>query len=162
MAGPPLDANQIRALLPHREPMLLVDRVLEIGDHSVVAEKLVSANEPYFRGHFPDQAIMPGVLIVEALAQASGVGIRWSLPELRSRGVALVGIDKARFRRPVVPGDVLRLTSSYSRVRGDLWRCSGSATVQGERAAEAEILAAFVDWPVDRPVGQPGDQKGGA
>lgn len=146
MADPPLSIDQIRELLPHREPMLLVDRVLEITATTTVAEKLVSANEPHFRGHFPERPVMPGVLIVEALAQAAGIGILWNYPEFRGRGLALVGIDKARFRRPVVPGDVLRLSVTKQTRRGDLWRCTGSATVQGERAADAEILAVFIDW----------------
>jgi 3-hydroxyacyl-[acyl-carrier-protein] dehydratase len=141
-----LKIEQIRELLPHREPMLLVDRVVEVTPDTIVAEKLVSVNEPHFRGHFPERPIMPGVLIVEALAQAAGIHILWHYPELRGRSLALVGIDKARFRRPVVPGDVLRLTITDATRRGDLWRCSGSATVQGERAAEAEFMAAFVDW----------------
>jgi len=145
VADPPLSIEQIRELLPHREPMLLVDRVLEITATTTVAEKLVSANEPHFRGHFPERPVMPGVLIVEALAQAGGIGILWNYPEFRGRGLALVGIDKARFRRPVVPGDVLRLTVTKQTRRGDLWRCTGSATVQGERAADAEFMAAFLD-----------------
>lgn len=148
MADPPIRFEQIRDLLPHRYPMLLIDRVLEVSDDSVVAEKLVSANEPFLRGHFPDRPIMPGVLIIEAMAQAAGVAMilrrrRESVPD---RGVALVGVEKARFRRPVVPGDTLRLDVRMLRARGDLFRLAGSASVSGERAAEAEILAAFVDW----------------
>ena len=146
MADPPLSIEQIRELLPHREPMLLVDRVLEITADSTVAEKLVSANEPHFRGHFPERPVMPGVLIVEALAQAAGIFILWNYPEFRGRGLALVGIDKARFRRPVVPGDVLRLTVTEPRNRGLMWRSRCSATVGGERAAEVELMAAFLDW----------------
>jgi beta-hydroxyacyl-ACP dehydratase FabZ len=148
MADPPLAFEEILDLLPHRYPMLLIDRVLEASDDSVVAEKLVSANDPFLRGHFPDRPIMPGVLIIEALAQAAGVGImirrrREAMPD---RGVALVGVEKARFRRPVVPGDTLRLAVRTLRTRGDLFRVAGSASVSGERAAEAEILAGFVDW----------------
>jgi 3-hydroxyacyl-[acyl-carrier-protein] dehydratase len=146
MADPPLTIDQIRELLPHREPMLLVDRVLEITADTIVAEKLVSANEPHFRGHFPERPVMPGVLIVEALAQAAGIYILWNHPEFRGRGMALAGIDKARFRRPVIPGDILRLRMTNPTRRGDLWRCSGSATVQGERAADAEFMAVFIDW----------------
>jgi 3-hydroxymyristoyl/3-hydroxydecanoyl-(acyl carrier protein) dehydratase len=138
MADPPLTFEEILELLPHRYPMLLIDRVLEASDDSVVAEKLVSANDPFLRGHFPDRPIMPGVLIIEALAQAAGVGImirrrREAMPD---RGVALVGVEKAR----------LRLAVRTLRTRGDLFRVAGSASVSGERAAEAEILAGFVDW----------------
>jgi beta-hydroxyacyl-ACP dehydratase FabZ len=146
MADPPLGIEQIRALLPHRSPMLMVDRVLEVGEHGVVAEKLVTANEPFLQGHFPDRPVMPGVLIVEALAQTGGIWALHRFPERRGRGIALVGVDKARFRRPVVPGDVLTLTVKVLKTRGDLYIYEGSASVAGERAAEAEIRAAFVDW----------------
>jgi 3-hydroxyacyl-[acyl-carrier-protein] dehydratase len=145
MADPPLTIEQIRELLPHRAPMLLVDRVVELTAGSIVAEKLVTANEPHFAGHFPERPVMPGVLIVEAIAQAAGIWILWHHPEFRGRGLALVGIDRARFRRPVVPGDVLRLTVTDPARRGDLWRCRGSATVHGERAAEADVMAVFGD-----------------
>ena len=112
----PLGIEQIRKLLPHRYPMLLVDRVLEIseGDNLVVvAEKLVSANEPFFQGHFPDMPVMPGVLIVEAMAQTSGLGLRYREPDSLGRGVALVGIDRARFRRPVGEDRRLNCGSVY-------------------------------------------------
>ncbi|MBW2414458.1 MAG: 3-hydroxyacyl-ACP dehydratase FabZ [Deltaproteobacteria bacterium] len=149
MSKPPLGIHEIRKLLPHRYPMLLVDRVLEIeeaGDELVVAEKLVSANEPFFQGHFPEQPIMPGVLIIEALAQTAGLGERWRRPETRSRGVALVGVNRARFRRPVLPGDTLTLRTTTRRRRGDLFVINSVAQVLGDTVAEAEIMAAFVDW----------------
>jgi beta-hydroxyacyl-ACP dehydratase FabZ len=143
---PPLGIDEIRRLLPHRYPILLVDRVLEISDTDVVAEKLVSANEPFFQGHFPDRPIFPGVLIIEALAQAAGLGFRWSDPASVERGVALVGVNKARFRKPVVPGDTLELYTHVRRRRGDLIVFEGVARVMGETVAEAEIMAALVDW----------------
>lgn len=146
MADPPLGIDRIRGLLPHRYPMLMLDRVVEIGPASITAEKLVSANEPFFEGHFPGRPIMPGVLIVEAMAQAGGLMIIHERPELRGRGVAIVGIDKARFRRPVLPGDVLRIDATLSRTRGDLLWFSASASVRGTTAAEAVLMAAFVDW----------------
>ena len=145
----PLGIEEIRRLLPHRYPMLLVDRVLEIsgGDNLVVvAEKLVSANEPFFQGHFPDMPVMPGVLIVEAMAQTSGLGLRYGAPESLSRGVALVGIDRARFRRPVVPGDLLTLRSRLSRRRGDLYVFEAVAQVLGDTVAEAQLMARLLDW----------------
>jgi beta-hydroxyacyl-ACP dehydratase FabZ len=126
--------------------MLLVDRVVEISGDTIVAEKLVSANEPFFQGHFPQRPIMPGVLIIEALAQAGGLIVRYNDAEARKRGVALAGIDRCRFRRPVVPGDVLVLHARLMRRRGNLLVLEGSARVEGETAAEAEILAAIVDW----------------
>jgi 3-hydroxyacyl-[acyl-carrier-protein] dehydratase len=145
----PLGIEQIRKLLPHRYPMLLVDRVLEIseGDNLVVvAEKLVSANEPFFQGHFPDSPVMPGVLIVEAMAQTSGLGMRYREPESLGRGMALVGIDRARFRRPVVPGDLLTLRSRLTRRRGDLFIFEAVAQVLGDTVAEARIMARLMDW----------------
>ena len=146
MADPPLGIDRIQGLLPHRYPMLMLDRVIEIGPESITAEKLVTVNEPFFEGHFPGNPIMPGVLIIEAMAQAGGVMIINARPELRGRGVAIVGIDKARFRRPVVPGDVLRIDATLSRTRGDLLWFRASARVRGATAAEAELMAAFVDW----------------
>ena len=149
MNKPPLGIDEIRKLLPHRYPMLLVDRVLEIGegdDSLVVAEKLVSANEPFFQGHFPERPIMPGVLIIEALAQTAGLGERWRRPETWNRGVALVGVNRARFRRPVLPGDTLTLRTTTIRARGDLFVIAAVAQVLGDTVAEAELMAAFVDW----------------
>ncbi len=145
----PLGIEQIRKLLPHRYPMLLVDRVLEIseGDNLVVvAEKLVSANEPFFQGHFPDSPVMPGVLIVEAMAQTSGLGLRYREPDSLGRGVALVGIDRARFRRPVVPGDLLTLRSRLTRRRASLFIFEAVAQVLGDTVAEARIMARLMDW----------------
>jgi beta-hydroxyacyl-ACP dehydratase FabZ len=143
-----LGHDEIRRILPHRHPFLLVDRVLSIerkGD-AVLAEKLVSANEPYFPGHFPDRPVMPGVLIAEALAQAAGIGIIHTHAELQGRGVAMVGLDKFRFRKPVLPGDVLTLASRLLRRRGNIFLFEGTAQVQGEVVATGQIMAAFVDW----------------
>lgn len=142
----PLAIEQIRELLPHRYPMLLVDRVLELTDTDVVAEKLVSANEPFFAGHFPSRPIMPGVLILEALAQTAGICVLWNEPENRGRGTALLSVKAARFRRPVVPGDILRLGARLLRRKGALYRFEGTASVRGEIAVETEFLAGFVDW----------------
>jgi beta-hydroxyacyl-ACP dehydratase FabZ len=149
MNKPPLGIDKIRGLLPHRYPMLLVDRVLEISESEelvIVAEKLVSVNEPFFQGHFPDAPVMPGVLILEALAQTGGIAIRTRWPELLGRGVALVGIDRARFRRPVIPGDTLSLRARLTRRRGDLFMFEGVAQVMGDTVAEAKLMARVVDW----------------
>ncbi len=142
-----LDPKALLALLPHRYPFLLIDRVDElVPDTRIVARKNVSWNEPYFQGHFPGDPVMPGVLQVEAMAQAAALLGLESRPELRlpGAGVLLLGLDAVRFRRKVVPGDVLRIEVSVDRVRGTTWRVIGQATVDGERAAEATILAAFV------------------
>ena len=142
----PLNIEQIRELLPHRYPMLLVDRVLEIGERDIVAEKLVSANDPFLEGHFPGRPIMPGVLILESLAQAACILVVSSTREARGIGVALLGVQHARFRRPVVPGDIMRLSVHLLRKRGPLYRFEGTANVNGELAAETTFTAAVVDW----------------
>ena len=138
--------DRIRQLLPHRYPMLLVDRVLEIHPEEIVAEKFVSVNEPFFAGHFPEKPIMPGVLIIEAMAQAAGITVRHNDASSRQRGVVLAGVNKARFRKPVLPGSVLTLHVRLKRRRGDLYLLEGVARVDGDTVAEAEILAALVDW----------------
>jgi len=149
MAKVVLGIDEILALLPHRYPMLLVDRVLEIGETDVVAEKFVSINEPFFPGHFPGRPIMPGVLIMEALAQAGAIGVIYRDPNSHERGLVLAGVNKARFRKPVLPGNILTLHVHLSRRRGDLFVMEGVARVDGETAAEAEIMAVLVDWGSD-------------
>lgn len=141
-----LGIEQILELIPHRYPFLLVDRVLELSETDIVAEKLVSANEPYFEGHFPGRPIMPGVLIIEALAQAAAIGVKKNEVASRKRGVVLAGVNKARFRKPVLPGSILTLHVTIRRRRGDLFVLQGVARVDSETVAEAEFMAAFVDW----------------
>jgi 3-hydroxyacyl-[acyl-carrier-protein] dehydratase len=146
--GPALDPREVANFLPHRYPFLLVDRVEEMtAGERIVATKNVTWNEPYFTGHFPGDPVMPGVLQVEALAQAAAILGFHSQPELRERGggVLLMGLDKVRFRRKVVPGDILRLEVVVDRQRGPTWRVRGTATVGEEKAAEATILAAFAE-----------------
>lgn len=139
-----LDMEAIRSCLPHRYPFLLVDRVLEvIPGQSAVGMKNVTINEPYFQGHFPDYAIMPGVLIIEALAQLGGIYAMQSDAIPEGHVTYFTGIDKARFRRPVVPGDQLRLEVEILRCRRGLYCFAGSATVEGEMAAQAELKATF-------------------
>src|ERR1700692_820445 len=106
---PILDVNEIRDILPHRYPMLLVDRIIELEAERIVGIKQVTANEPFFQGHFPDFPVMPGVLIVEAMAQTAGGLVLKSIPARTSKLVLLVAVENARFRRPVVPGDTLRM-----------------------------------------------------
>lgn len=134
--------HEIAALLPHRYPFQFVDRVLEFEDGKrILALKNVSLNEPYFRGHFPEQPLMPGVLICEALAQAGALLAHRSTDGVvPGRVVVLTGIDAARFRRPVLPGDQLRLEVSLMRLRRPMWRMKGVATVEGGVVAEAELL----------------------
>jgi 3-hydroxyacyl-[acyl-carrier-protein] dehydratase len=137
--------NEIREALPHRYPFLLVDRIVErsADGRSAVAIKNVTANEPHFQGHFPTQAIMPGVLIVEALAQAAGAALLQT--QTRAGQLAmLAGIDNFRFRRPVVPGDTLRLEVELLKMRGPVGKVQGRALVDGELVAEGEITFALV------------------
>ncbi len=145
----PMGIARIRELLPHRYPMLMIDRVVELSEQHVLAEKLISASEPCFTGHFPDQPVFPGVLIIEAMAQAGGIWAMNALPENRGMKTVLVGVDEARFRKQVVPGDVLRLLIRPLRARAKMVRFAGTATVAGETVAEAVLLAAFVKWDTE-------------
>jgi len=142
-----LDVEQIKKLLPHRAPFLFVEKLSDIvPNQSAVGHKAVSFNEPHFQGHFPDYAVMPGVLIVEAMAQTAGALVVYSLgDEKPSRRVYFMTIDKARFRRPVRPGDMLRLSVKALRQRGPVWRFSGEAHVGDELCAEAEFSAMIFD-----------------
>jgi beta-hydroxyacyl-ACP dehydratase FabZ len=151
MAKALMDVDEIRRLLAHRYPILLVDRVLELQEQELVAIKLVSANEPFLQGHFPSLPIMPGVLILEALAQAAGIWLLHESADARTRLPVLSGIDRARFRRPVRPGDVLELRVRIDRARRNLIRFEGTALVDGETVAEATMLASLVDWAAGKP-----------
>ncbi len=140
------DIQEIMDLLPHRYPMLLVDRVVEYQEgERIVAIKNVTINEPFFQGHFCGAPIMPGVLIIESMAQAGGFLVFKSLPNRESKLVFLMGIEKARFRRPVRPGDQLRLEMVVVRIRGRAGKLRGQAFVGDQRAAEAQILFSLVD-----------------
>ncbi len=149
--------NEIQEVLPHRYPFLLVDRILELEPGKrVVGIKNVTANEPFFPGHFPGYPIMPGVLILEAMAQVGGFLLMRSL---KARGAEKVlyftGIDGARFRRPVVPGDQIRFEVECLRLRRQICRMKGVAVVDGKLAAEAELSAAVVDRAPDGAVTLP-------
>ena len=140
----PVDVNTIRSLIPHRYPFLLVDRIvdLDIEAKRIVGVKNVTVNEPFFQGHFPGQPIMPGVLIIEALAQAGGVLTQLSLGrDAQSKLFYMVKVDNARFSRQVVPGDVLELHMTVKRGGGKIWKFLGQAMVEGQLCAEAEFTA---------------------
>jgi len=135
----PLEAADIMRIIPHRYPFLLIDRVVELEPGKrVVAMKSVTANEPQFTGHFPGRPIMPGVLMVEALAQAGAVAVL-SLPEYRGKLALFAGIDECRFRRTVLPGDQLMLKVELEKLRGMFGRARAVASVDGEVAVEATI-----------------------
>ena len=143
-----LDVEHIKRLLPHRAPFLFVEKLCEIHPgESAVGYKAVSFNEPYFLGHFPDLAVMPGVLIVEAMAQTAGALVVHTLGlSSENRVVYFMTIDKARFRRPVKPGDLLRIPVRALRRRGPVWKFAGEAWVDGELCAEAEFGAMIRDF----------------
>ncbi len=143
-----LDVEAIQRLLPHRPPFLLVDRVVSIAaGEKLVAWKSVTMNEPFFVGHFPGHAVMPGVLILEALAQACALLAIKSMPaeESAQKLTYLMGIDGARFRKPVVPGDRLELEVSIEKRKGVVWRMKGVARVDGQPVAEGDFLAMLAD-----------------
>jgi 3-hydroxyacyl-[acyl-carrier-protein] dehydratase len=141
-----IDAVGILNSIPHRYPFMLVDRVLELEPgRRVVAIKNVTFNEPFFQGHFPGAPVMPGVLIIEAMAQAGAVLLLHDMADRTEKLVYFTGIDKARFRRPVGPGDQLRFTLEVLKLRRTTCKMKGLAEVDGKRVAEAEILSALVD-----------------
>ncbi len=143
IAGKSLDINVIQKILPHRYPFLLVDRILEVTEKRIVSIKNVTINEQFFQGHFPGQPIMPGVLIIEAMAQTGGIAAL-NLKENIGKLAYFLSINKARFRKPVVPGDTLRMEVELVKVKMGVVQCRGIAKVEGEVVAEAEMMFAFV------------------
>lgn len=140
------DIEAILKFLPHRYPFLLVDRVLSLEKaKSIVALKNVTYNEAFFQGHFPDVRIMPGVLIVEAMAQAGGILLFNSIPDPHKKFVLLSKIDNMKFRRPVVPGDQLRLECEFIKFKSRFFQLHGKALVDGEVAVEGDMLASLLD-----------------
>jgi len=143
-----LTINDIMKILPHRYPMLLVDRIVEIDEGKrIVGIKNVTANEQFFQGHFPGAPVMPGVLIVEAMAQCSAVLVLRDIPDRDEKLFLFGGVDKARFRRPVVPGDQLRMECEVLQRRSNTIKVKGVASVDGATVAEAEMLSIMVERP---------------
>ncbi len=142
-----IEIREIMKILPHAYPFLLVDRILEIDPGKrIVGIKNVTYNEPFFPGHFPDRPIMPGVLIVEAMAQTAGVlAFKTVSQEDQKKPVYFLGIDNVRFRKPVTPGDQLRLELEITRHRQSIWGFKGRASVDGKVVAEADLLAMLGD-----------------
>lgn len=141
-----LDVNGIQKILPHRYPFLMVDAILEMERlKRVVGVKNVTINESYFQGHFPGKPIMPGVLIIEAMAQTGGLLLLQEVPNREQKLLYFVAVDGARFRRPVIPGDQLQLEVSVLSWRGNFCKLEGKATVNGDLAAEATLMCKMVD-----------------
>lgn len=142
--------QEILKTLPHRYPFLLIDRVVEVeAGERIVVRKNVSFNEPFFQGHFPDHPVMPGVLILEAMAQSSAMLARFTDPDaVIGRLVYFMSIDNARFRKPVVPGDQMNLEMTLLKRRRDIWKFSGKALVDGQVTTEAEVMAMVRDRDV--------------
>src|ERR1700678_4518243 len=152
-----LDIRQIMAILPHRYPFLLIDRVVELSSRKrIVAIKNVTINEPFFQGHFPEYAIMPGVLIVEAIAQAGGVLLLPEVPEHETKLLVFSGIERARFRKPVTPGDQLRIEVDVLNWRPLAARLEGKVYVEGKLVCEATIMCAVVPRPSKIVAEEPG------
>ena len=139
---------EILKILPHRYPFLLVDRILEVEKGKrIVGIKNVTFNEEFFQGHFPGNPVMPGVLIVEAMAQVSAIGLHGVVPEQEKKILYLSAVDRCKFRRPVVPGDQLRIEAEILNLRSRICKCRAVATVDGKVCAEAELLSTLVDRP---------------
>src|SRR3989337_88111 len=140
-----MEITEIMNILPHRYPFLLIDRILDLAPgKSARGLKNVTINEPFFNGHFPGHPIMPGVLIIEAMAQVGGV-LAFKSADVTNKVVYFMGIDKARFRKPVLPGDAIEFVLNVTKCRGTIWAFKGEAFVAGTLVAEAELLATIVD-----------------
>ena len=141
-----LDIVEIQKLLPHRYPFLMVDAIVEVERlKRIVGIKNVTMNEYYFQGHFPGRPVMPGVLIIEAMAQTGGLLLLLDIPDRANKLLFFVAVDGARFRRPVVPGDQLRIECNVLNWRGDFCKLEGKATVNGELAAEGTVMCKMID-----------------
>jgi 3-hydroxyacyl-[acyl-carrier-protein] dehydratase len=142
---PVLDIQQIREILPHRYPFLLVDRIEELEPERIVGIKNVTINEPFFIGHFPEFPVMPGVLIVEAMAQVAGVLVLSQIEDRKNKLVLLASIEEAKFRKPVRPGDQLRIEMKVVKRKASIAKMSGVATVDGSVVSEATMLCKLAD-----------------
>jgi 3-hydroxyacyl-[acyl-carrier-protein] dehydratase len=142
-----LDIQAIREILPHRFPMLLVDRILELEPDRIVGIKNVTVNEPFFAGHFPEFPVMPGVLVIEAMAQVAGVLVLREIADRGNKLVLLASVDQAKFRKPVLPGDQLRIEMRLLKRKASVVKMAGEATVDGVVVAEAEVMCKLADRP---------------
>ncbi|MBV8818460.1 MAG: 3-hydroxyacyl-ACP dehydratase FabZ [Acidobacteriaceae bacterium] len=142
---PILDSRAIREILPHRYPFLLVDAIVELEQERIVGIKNVTVNEPFFVGHFPEYPVMPGVLIIEALAQVAGVLVLKHIPDRHNKLVLLASVEEAKFRRPVLPGHQLRLEVQFTKRKASVAKMQGMALVDGQVAAEAAMMCTLQD-----------------
>lgn len=142
-----MDVEEIAAVLPHRYPFLMVDRIVEIGEDNIVGLKNVTANEPHFTGHFPGYPVMPGVLIIEAMAQVAGILVGKMAPHTRGKIMFLASVENAKFRKPVVPGDQLRIAMKMVRLKHSVAKIQGVATVDTQTVAEAMLMCTLTDRP---------------
>ena len=142
-----LDIEAIRDILPHRYPFLFVDKIVEMDPLRIVGIKNVTVNEPYFTGHFPDFPVMPGVLITECMAQVAGILVLKEIPDRHKKLVLLASVDDAKFRRPVRPGDVLRIEMTMVSKKATICKMSGTVTVEGAIVAEATLMCVIRDRP---------------
>jgi 3-hydroxyacyl-[acyl-carrier-protein] dehydratase len=140
-----MDLQEITEILPHRYPMLMVDRILELNGESIVGIKNVTVNEPHFTGHFPGYPVMPGVLIIEAMAQVAGVLVAKLAPHTLGKIMFLASVEDAKFRRPVVPGDQLRIEMKMVRLKTTVAKMQGVATVDNQVVAEATLMCKLTD-----------------
>lgn len=140
-----MDVQEIAEILPHRYPMLMVDRIVEYSDDTIVGLKNVTVNEPYFVGHFPTLKVMPGVLIIEAMAQVAGILVAQIAPHTRGKIMFLASVEEAKFRRPVTPGDQLRLEMKLLKLKHSVAKMRGLATVDGQVVAEAILMCKMTD-----------------
>jgi 3-hydroxyacyl-[acyl-carrier-protein] dehydratase len=146
-----MDIQEITAMLPHRYPMLMVDRIVELTDDSVVGIKNVTVNEPHFAGHFPGMPVMPGVLIIESMAQVAGILVGKLAPHTRGRIMFLASIEEAKFRKPVVPGDQLRIEMKMLRLKTTIAKMQGIARVDGQVVAEATVMCKLAEGVTPTP-----------
>ncbi|MEO8736646.1 MAG: 3-hydroxyacyl-ACP dehydratase FabZ [Edaphobacter sp.] len=150
-----MDILEIMSILPHRYPLLLIDRVVEMEPRKrIVAIKNVTMNEPHFQGHFPDYPIMPGVLVVEAIAQAGGALLLTEIPDRTNKLMVFTGIENAKFRRPVVPGDQLRIEVTVLQWRSRAVKMLGVVTVDGKVACEATVMCQLVPRAARQPTSE--------
>ena len=149
-----MDVQEISEILPHRYPMLMVDKIVEISEDTIVGIKNVTINEPHFTGHFPGYPVMPGVMIIEAMAQVAGILVATVAPHTRGRIMFLASVDEAKFRRPVVPGDQLRIEMKLIRLKATIAKMQGTATVDGQIAAEATLMCKLTDQLSHQPAAE--------